>query len=68
MEVRYGSLVKQKKKILGFERWCYWWTVRINWTGHITNENVFRKLGETRNFLMISKTRRAKLIWTHIVQ
>lgn len=36
--------------------------LRISWTKHITNEEIYQKTGETRSFLKTLKTRRAMLI------
>lgn len=65
MKVRRGPQVKQKEKRLSaFERWCY--KLKIKWTEHITNEKVLKKVEETRSFLIILKTKKAKLI-AHIL-
>jgi len=51
----------EEKGLLAFETWCYRRLPRINWTEHITNEEVYRRAGETRTFLKTLKTRRAKV-------
>jgi hypothetical protein len=35
----------EEKKILAFEVWCYR-ILKISWVDHITNEEVFRIVGE----------------------
>jgi len=52
----------EEKRLLAFETWCYRRLLRISWTKHITIEEVYRRVGETRSFLKTLKTRRAKLI------
>jgi hypothetical protein len=42
--------------------WCYRRIFKISWVDHITNEEVFRSVGEKRSFLKALKIRRAKLI------
>jgi len=52
----------KEKRLLVFETWCYRKLLRIRWTEHITNEEVYRRAGETKSFLKTLKTRKAKLI------
>jgi len=61
MEVRLG-LKTEEKRLLAFKTWCYRRLLRINWTEHITNDEVYRRIGETKSFLKILNTRRVKLI------
>uniref|UniRef100_A0A2S2QZ71 RNA-directed DNA polymerase n=1 Tax=Sipha flava TaxID=143950 RepID=A0A2S2QZ71_9HEMI len=57
------KFIKQKKiRLLAFETWCYRRPLRISWTEHVSNEEVYRKSGEIRSFLKTLKTRRANLI------
>lgn len=63
----YGSetWVKQKKKrLVRFETRCYRWMLRIRWTEHITNEDVFQRVGTTRSLL---KDLENQVNWTHTV-
>lgn len=63
----YGSetWVKQKKKrLVTFETRCYRRMLRIHWTEHITNEDVFRRVGTTRSLL---KDLESQVNWTHTV-
>lgn len=63
MEARRGSSVKQKgKRLLTFETWCYRRLREVSWIDHITNEEVYRRAGETRSFPKTIKAIRAKLI------
>jgi len=41
--------------------------LEIRWSEHITNEEVFLKVGETRSFLRILKIRREKKLVGHIL-
>lgn len=52
----------EEKKILAFEVWCYRRSLKIRWVDHVTNEKVFRRVGEERSFLKVLKIRIAKLI------
>lgn len=58
----------EQKRLLVFETWCYRKCLRISWTEHIkniTNEEVYQRVGEIRNFLKTLKTKKAKLIGCH---
>jgi len=50
------------KRLLAFETWCYRRLLRISWTEHIRNEEVYRRAGEISSFLKTLGTRRANLI------
>jgi hypothetical protein len=52
----------EEKRFSAFETWCYRRLLRISWTEHITNEEVYRRVRKTRSFLKTLKTRKAKLI------
>jgi len=52
----------EEKNILAFEVWCYRRILKISWIDRISNEEVFRRVGEERSFLKALKIRRAKLI------
>lgn len=55
----------EEKRLLAFETFCYGRMFRINWTEHTANEEVYRRVGESRSFLKSLKTRRAFWIIEH---
>lgn len=52
----------KEKIVLSLETLRYKHILRISWTKHVMNENVFRRIGNTKNSLKILKTRKAELV------
>lgn len=54
--------VRERKRLLAFETWCYRRIMKISWKEMITNEEVYRRVGERRCFLKYLKRRRNHLV------
>jgi len=53
---------EEERRLMAFEAWCLRRMLKISWIDHMTNEEVFRKAGEERNFIGQIKKRRDNLI------
>lgn len=57
-----SRLVTGYTYIIAFEEWCYRRILKISWIDHVSNEEVYCRVGEERSFLKALNIRRAKLI------
>lgn len=52
----------EENKLVAFEVWCYRKITKTSWVDRMANEEVIRRVGEERSFLIALNIRRAKLI------